>query len=181
MRIVLLRDWLQVLSCNDKSREYFTNGDLINLDNAITYFCSSDRIAIVYALYLGINCIRQKGKNDYTYNFFKSKYPTMANSEQITQSFQELQSILYVKSVDYLQTSIMYYTKFSKQLLHKIKDIDTAISVDNIKRTMKYALHYSYLLINYNQIHKYPEVINQFILNPFHSDFEIIKNKQIIL
>lgn len=65
-------DWLQALSCIDTERVYTVQHRRKNLKECNVYFCSSDRVAIAFALVNDINCILKRGE---TYYVYKSKRP----------------------------------------------------------------------------------------------------------
>lgn len=170
-------DWLQALSCIDRDREYEgTDGQRRNLKNMVTYFCSSDRIPLAYALYLGISCIRKRinpTTKEVSYSYYRN--PTDRISLSHTQSMSEYflsQYPSYTTGEKYSETranlllGIELYERHSQALLVEMQRVAEARTVEDLRLRLGYALHYAFLKEIYKPIHLHIESVHIFLENP---------------
>lgn len=159
-------DFLQILSCADKERMYIMDGEEKNLRDVNVYFCSADRIPCAYALSLGINCIQWSRTG---VQYFKNME---IHSNDITSEYETLtrdKSDTTHKLIWLIQT----HKTLSEQLLEKIRHVNTAESVEDIKKCIQYAYNYSLLQTAFGNMHEIKYILETFINNP---DNELLKS-----
>lgn len=170
-------DWLQTLSCVDRDREYEgSDGQRRNLKNMVTYFCSSDRIPLAYALYLGISCIRKRISRvtkDVSYSYYKNPTDRIAVSH--TQSMYEhflSQYPSYTTGEKYAETKanlllgIELYERHSRALLAEMQRVTESTTVEDLRVRLGYALHYTFLREIYKPMQLHIESVHMFLENP---------------
>lgn len=158
-------DWLQALSCMDTERLYSINEVPKNLKGSKLYFCSSDRVAISFALYSDINCIL---KRDNLYFVYHSKHLSSMSHPIREERFKQLckdAGTLVPVLTDCVST-LEELMKTWATLLLDIKDVK---SFEQIKRLTTVAFHYQSLVGRYSEDDL--EEIKLFIANPYDSYF----------
>lgn len=130
-------DFLQVLSCKQKDRMYKIESTVKSLEDCIVYFCSSDRVAIAYSLYLGINCIRKVSSAIQMYRNF-SETPT------VNPSIQKFKDNLLRKNeiIELFNTGLATFAALETEFVSEMDKIAKADSVEKIKDCVKYAMFY---------------------------------------
>jgi hypothetical protein len=133
-------DFLQVLSCFQKERLYKIDSVVKNLKDCEVYFCSTDRIAIAYAIYLGINCIRKV----LTPTISEMRIYSNTNTVKSMNIIAEFNShMLHKESILQLfQDGLRIYTRLEKQFKVGYNKIHDAISINEIKECVANALYY---------------------------------------
>lgn len=164
-------DWLQVLSCADTSRDYLIRGTRQNMNDCIPYYCSSDRVSVAYALYIGINTIL---KSESGYQFFRAdptRFSYMSCEGWFNRTYATYSTSNYAETVEILQRAVAFYEGTKPlfiELISKIKDASTAT---DIKDCMKYAIRYRWFLSEFSSMPLKKDYIIQFSADPMHAVF----------
>lgn len=162
-------DWLQVLSCRDKDRLYEIKGELKNLSDCNVYFCSSDRIAIAFALYNDINCIF---KRDMSYLMYKSRNPSPYLSGLPLFLHHRSNAIHHIPM---LKTGVELYRKLKTEWGKQLMEIEHATTLDELKQLLLLSIHYSTLQDEYATWRQIG-LIEKFIENHMDPMFEELNN-----
>jgi hypothetical protein len=167
-------DWLQVLSCLDTNRTYLINSESKNLNGSKVYFCSSDRIAVAFALYNDINCIF---KRDNTYLVYNSKQTVKMNNypSQSLSYFRENAQ----KYIPLLSEGIENYKQLKSQWGEELLRIKEVENIQDVKHLVIQALHYKSLSSCFGSEYTI-KLIMKFIENPNDSYFDQLHNMEAI-
>ena len=153
-------DWLQVLSCLDTKRVYLINKIPKNLKGCKIYFCSSDRVAISFALYNDISCLLKRDNLYFVYN--SNRLPNM-NMSSLIEELTELRANASTL-VPHLSECVSTLESLISDWESIMLEIKTASSFEQIKKLTTVALHYNALRGRYSNI--IIELIKRFIANP---------------
>lgn len=164
-------DWLQVLSCLDKNREYIIDGVRQNLKDAVVYFCSQDQVAIAYSVFLGINCIQEMSDktSGITYRMYEGGNKELPLAMY---KFRLHRDASLVNSQEHIRQVISTYDRLYSLLLPELKRIETASSISEIKECMKYALHLGRLISETTVIKHKRYILEAFLINPHDLIFD---------
>ena len=168
-------DWLQILSCVDRNRLYEDGGHLRNLKNVKTYFCSTDKIPLGYALYLGINCIRQRSNTRFEY-FQNESDDISVNYErgQLSAALMEyaiMSTTEYEENVADIKHGIEFYNAQSEIFQPYLETVKEAKDVTELKKYLGNALKFAHFVDKFRYLHQYSYLINAFLASPEHPEF----------
>lgn len=161
-------DWLQALSCIDAERIYTVQHRRTNLKECSVYFCSSDRVAIAFALLNDINCILKRGGSYYVY---KSKRPPIMSIRDRTdyQIFLERQRAAQ-DYIPLLNEGIETYRLLRRDWDAILATVSSASTFDRVKELIVLAFHYTTLDNFYAREYDIAR-IETFIRDPFDPMF----------
>jgi hypothetical protein len=170
-------DWLQALSCVDRDREYEEpDGTRRNLKNVVTYFCTSDRIPLAYALYLGISCIRKRINRDtkeVSYSYYRNPTDRIAESHTDSMRSHYIETYpSYTTGVSYAETKadillgIDLYERYSRAFLAELERVREATTLEELRTCLGYAVHYVWLDYAFKSMHRHIEHLRVFLENP---------------
>ena len=169
-------DWLQILSCIDRDRLYEDGGGhLRNLKNVKTYFCSTDKIPLGYAVYLGINCIRQRSNTNFEY--FQNDTDDISLNYERGQSLAALKEYAtmstteYAKNVATIKHGFDFYNTQSEIFQPYLETVTEAKDVTELKKYLGNALKFAHFVELYRYLHEYSYLINAFLASPEHPEF----------
>lgn len=161
-------DWLQVLSCLDKTRKYLINGQVKNLTDCIVYFCSADRTALSFALCIGVNCLLKRIDG---YFMYKAKEITVPNGTKLSSDelFQYYRDEKLDETRALLTEGLDEYYKLKNEWESVLNTVDSSDSFDDLKTKLLLAYHYKSLTKFGSTAHI--EFIQQFLRNPYDTSF----------
>ncbi len=166
-------DFLQVLSCADKERRYKIDGSDKTLEDMIVYFCSSDRIPCAYSLAVGVNTIYISGSGNKIFRNMDTQTTTQKEFQQLIDNADD--------TILKLDWSITSYKDLVSKLIKKIEEINTATTIDDIKKYLSYAYHYDCILGNYCRISNIEDELRTFMANMKDPYFNDVSNKRTII
>jgi hypothetical protein len=167
-------DWLQILSCLDKSRDYLVNGQVKKLRDCIIYFCSSDLIALSFALCCGVNCIIRR---DSVYSVYRAREieipiemdPFLKQRRDAVELFHYFRNEKLEETIYILKEGLEEYKKLKSEWEGILMTVDTVDSFDRLKELLVLALHYC-TLTDLSTRETTP-FVEKFINNPYDDIF----------
>jgi hypothetical protein len=159
-------DWLQALSCLDTKRLYLINNVPKNLKGCKIYFCSSDRVAISFALYNDISCLLKRDSLYFVYDSIK--LPSMDNYG-LKKKLKGLRANVSTV-IPHLSECVSTIEMLKEEWKTILLEIKAATSFEQVKKLTTVGFHYRSLCDRYSN--EFIEDIKRFIANPYDSMFD---------
>ena len=158
-------DWLQALSCLDTKRLYLINNVPKNLNNCKIYFCSSDRVAISFALYNDISCLLKRHSLYFVYNSNRLSDMDYGIREKLNKLRANISTV-----IPHLSECISTLEILKEEWRTILLEIKAATSFEQVKNLTTVGFHYRALCGRYSQ--GLMEDLKRFIANPYDHYFD---------